>query len=227
LLLLVVSGFPGAWKRLFRGKGFQMAVLRWLDRNFEYALLAALLAALTAFSFLNVMLRYGFNSSIVWSDEVCRYSLVLSGFFSIPCWLRHKTGLRVDAFLPLFPEKLRGVFDWGASLLMLALFSYLTYGIWLVTTHSLRINLLSPTLRSRLHTSMAPSRWPSSCPVRACFRPWRSRSGGARPSKDGANDEHVAVLSGYGDTPGCRPPGRRRVRNNGHPAQVAQPGLRL
>ncbi|MDR1520031.1 MAG: TRAP transporter small permease [Planctomycetota bacterium] len=124
-----------------------MAVMRWLDKNFEYVLLAALLAVLTVFSFLNVILRYGFNSSIVWSDEVCRYSLVLSGFFSIPCWLRHKTGLRVDAFLPLFPEKLRIIFDWGASLLMLALFSYLTYGIWLVTRHSLRINLLSPTLR--------------------------------------------------------------------------------
>jgi TRAP-type C4-dicarboxylate transport system permease small subunit len=143
----VVSGFSGDGKRLFRRKGFHVAPLRWLDRNFEHVLLAALLAVLTVFSFLNVTLRYGFNSSIVWSDEVCRYSLVLSGFFSIPCWLRHKTGLRVDAFLSLFPGRIRAVFDWGASLLMLALFSYLTYGIWLVTRHSLRINLLSPTLR--------------------------------------------------------------------------------
>ncbi len=124
-----------------------MVLLRWLDKNFEYVLLAILLGILAILSFLNVVLRYGMNSSILWSDEVCRYCLVLSGFFSIPCWLRHRTGLRVDAFLPFFPAKMRSALDIIISCIMLGLFVYLTYGTWLVVRQALKISLLSPTLR--------------------------------------------------------------------------------
>ena len=124
-----------------------MALLRWLDKNFEYAVLGLLLAALTFFSFTNVVLRYGFNESIIWSDEFCRYSLVLSGFISIPCWLRHKTGLRVDALITLLPELPRKVLDYAVNIFLLFFFAYLLYGTDMVVARAMKIKLLAPTLR--------------------------------------------------------------------------------
>ena len=66
-----------------------MMFLKWLDRHFEHTVLAVLLVVLTVLSFMNVVMRYGFQSGLSWSDEVCKYSLVLSGFFSMPCWKRY------------------------------------------------------------------------------------------------------------------------------------------
>lgn len=62
-----------------------MKFLRWLDKHFEHVILAILLIVLTFFSFANVIMRYVLKGGISWSDEVCKYSLVLSGFFSVPC----------------------------------------------------------------------------------------------------------------------------------------------
>lgn len=124
-----------------------MSILKWLDKNFEYTALSVFLAVLTVFSFLNVVLRYAFGSAILWSDEVCRYALVLSGFFSIPCWLRYKNGLRVDALVILLPKSVQRALEHIVSALLLALFAYLTYGTWLAIKNALKINLLSPTLR--------------------------------------------------------------------------------
>lgn len=124
-----------------------MALLRWLDKNLELTILALLLAALTFFSFINVVLRYGFSESIIWSDEFCRYCLVISGFMSIPCWLRHKTGLRVDALITLLPELTRKVLDYIVNIFLLFFFCYLLYGTEMVVARATKIKLLAPTLR--------------------------------------------------------------------------------
>lgn len=128
-----------------------MATIRWLDKNFEYAILAVLLFTLTVFSFSNVVLRYCFGSSIIWADEVCRFALVLSGFFSIPCWVRNKTGIRVDALLVLLPAKARAVCEYAVTFAMLALFAYLLKGTGMVVAGAVRINLVSPSLQFPMH----------------------------------------------------------------------------
>lgn len=53
-----------------------MRVLKWLDKNLEIGCMAVLLIIMTALSFTNVVLRYGFSSALSWSDEVCCYCLV-------------------------------------------------------------------------------------------------------------------------------------------------------
>ena len=124
-----------------------MAIARWLDKNFEYVILAVLLMVLSFFSFGNVVLRYCFGSSIIWADEVCRYALVLSGFFSIPCWVRNGTGIRVDALLLVLPVRVRNVCEYFVDLIMIALFAYLLKGTDMVIAGAIKINLLSPALR--------------------------------------------------------------------------------
>ena len=65
-----------------------MSVLKYLEKNFELIVMSILLAIFTVLMFTNVVLRYVAKTSIVWGDEVCRYALVASTFFSIPIWIR-------------------------------------------------------------------------------------------------------------------------------------------
>lgn len=124
-----------------------MSILKWLDRHFEFGVLGLLLAVLTFFSFTNVVMRYLFNSGITWSDEVCRYALVLSGIYSVPCWIRCRTGIRVDAAVALMPKPVRRVLDYIANVLLTGFFCYLLYGTWGVIQSALKVNQLSPALR--------------------------------------------------------------------------------
>ncbi len=102
-----------------------MALMKWLEKNMEITILAVLLAIITILSFTNVVSRYIFHSSIIWSEAVCRYSLVLSGFFSIPCWIRARSGIRVDVFIQLLSKKLQHTIDVFVHAFLLVLFSYL------------------------------------------------------------------------------------------------------
>lgn len=101
-----------------------MSVLKFLEKNFELMLLAVMLAVFTVFMFLNVVLRYTSGSSIVWGDELCRYCLVTSTFFSIPIWIRRRSGIRVDAVLSLLPERIQAYLDILVHLLLLGMLGY-------------------------------------------------------------------------------------------------------
>ena len=67
-----------------------MKLIKWLDKNFELAVMAVMLAVMSILSFVNVIMRYFFKSALSWSDEVCCYCLALSAFFC-PV-LRHTDG---------------------------------------------------------------------------------------------------------------------------------------
>jgi len=124
-----------------------MKILKWLDKNFELVLLGILLAVLTSFSFTNVVLRYVVKQGIPWSDEVCKYSFVLSGFFSVPIWIRYSTGLRVEAFVGMIPKIVRKILSYLIFAVMLVFFCVMMDGILTVIEGAKRINQLSPALR--------------------------------------------------------------------------------
>lgn len=86
-----------------------MAVLKWLDKNFEICCMALLLVVMTVLSFANVVMRYCFNNALSWSDEVCCYCLALSAFFSFPATIRNRTMLRVDTFTTMLSKSTQKV----------------------------------------------------------------------------------------------------------------------
>ncbi|MBS6642878.1 MAG: TRAP transporter small permease [Clostridiaceae bacterium] len=124
-----------------------MVFLKWLDRHFEHMVLAALLVVLTVLSFMNVVMRYGFESGLSWSDEVCKYSLVLSGFFSMPCWIRYNNGIRVDALVGMLPQAVQQIFLYLTDLLMVGFLCFLTKGAVDMVVSCVRINQKSPALQ--------------------------------------------------------------------------------
>lgn len=84
-----------------------MSVLKWLDRNFEIACMAVILAIMTVLSFANVVMRYCFGSALSWSDEVCCYGLAISAFISLPATIRLRRMIRVDTFTVMLSKKLQ------------------------------------------------------------------------------------------------------------------------
>lgn len=85
----------------------RMKVLKWLDAHVEEAVLSTCLLILIVLTSANVVLRYVFNSGLTWSDEICKYCLIFSGFISISYWIRHKSGICVDALLQLVNEPVK------------------------------------------------------------------------------------------------------------------------
>ena len=99
-----------------------MKVFKWLDRHVEEMVLSICLLTLIILTSANVVLRYVFNSGLTWSDEICKYCLIFSGFISISYWIRHKSGICVDALVQVAPGPVKMVFNILAQLIVLGFF---------------------------------------------------------------------------------------------------------
>ena len=125
----------------------ELSLVKWLDKNFEYLCLAALLIIMTVLSFTNVIMRYCFKSPIGWSDEVCCYCLALSSFFCLPCSIRFRSSIRVDTLVSVLPRSARRVLELICNVIMLAFLGICVKGGLDVAAAAAEINQKSPALR--------------------------------------------------------------------------------
>jgi TRAP-type C4-dicarboxylate transport system, small permease component len=103
-----------------------MAVIRFLDENLELILMGILLGMMVLLSGMQVFFRYFVNSSLAWSEEMCRYCYVWSGFLSISYCVRKASSLKLDFIMSLLPKPV-----WKAAALVAAVFSIWIYAIFL------------------------------------------------------------------------------------------------
>ncbi|SCY66669.1 TRAP transporter small permease [Desulfoluna spongiiphila] len=84
----------------------------------EWTLFLTVMAALTAL-FASVVLRYGFNHSLAWSEELVRLVIVYTTFVGCSRAVKNGAMVRIDALVQFFP-RLKGpllLFSYGAILL--------------------------------------------------------------------------------------------------------------
>jgi len=124
-----------------------MSVLKWLDKNFEYVCLTALLIVMTALVSINVVLRYVFNSSFSWSDEVCCYCLALSAFFCLPCSIRVGNAIKVDTFAAMLNTKCRKVLALICEVVMIVFFVFCTKSGFDIAAKAASAHQKSPALQ--------------------------------------------------------------------------------
>ena len=74
--------------------------------------------------FVNVVLRYVFKSGIVWADEICRYSFVITAFLGISYCLRKRNIMQMDSIKKALPFKARFVVEIFVDLLLATYFVY-------------------------------------------------------------------------------------------------------
>jgi C4-dicarboxylate transporter DctQ subunit len=78
---------------------------RAIINRLEEGILAALLAFMTLLTFVQVVLRYVFNSGIVWSLEATTYSFAALVLFGMSYGVRTRTHIAVDLFTRKLPPK--------------------------------------------------------------------------------------------------------------------------
>lgn len=79
---------------------------------------ALALAAIFLIVFVNVVLRYGFGSSLAWAEEIARFLMVFGAFAGAGLALREGRLVEIDLFVAPLPRPLRLAVRAGAVLLM-------------------------------------------------------------------------------------------------------------
>jgi len=102
-----------------------MKILKWLDENLEKSVLFLFLVGMVLIMGIQIVARYLFNNSLVWSEEITRFLFIWSTFLSIGYCLKQKISLKIDTLVAIFPKKAQIYMHIIANLLMLAFFAYM------------------------------------------------------------------------------------------------------
>jgi len=94
----------------------------------EEGVLAALLAFMTVLTFVQVVLRYAFNSGIVWSLEATTYSFAALVLVGMSYGVRTQTHIAVDLFTRRMPKRLRRYVNLVAIIACLGYALLMLYG---------------------------------------------------------------------------------------------------
>ena len=98
--------------------------------GFEETAIAVMLGLMTLITFVNVVLRYGFNSSLIWGLEVVLILFSWLVLFGISYAVKVGAHLGVDAVINLFGPTGRKVFALIAAALCIAYALLLLKGAW-------------------------------------------------------------------------------------------------
>ncbi len=98
--------------------------------TFEETALAVIMGLMTLVTFINVVLRYGFNSSLIWGLEVTLILFAWLVIFGVSYCVKVTAHLGVDAVTNLFARRGRKVFALASALCCIAYAGLLMKGAW-------------------------------------------------------------------------------------------------
>jgi TRAP-type C4-dicarboxylate transport system permease small subunit len=98
------------------------------DRLVCWAIMVAM-ALMVAVVSVQVLLRYGFNSSLDWADDIGRLLFVTSVFLAVPIGIRHNAHISIELLVARLPDGAKGALARFVALLsagMMALIAWYT-----------------------------------------------------------------------------------------------------
>ena len=125
--------------------------LNFLDRILtffeEWTLFVTVMVALLAL-FVNVVLRYGFNYSLAWSEELVREVIIYTTLIGCSAAIKNRSMIKIDALVQLVP-RLKTPLGYFSNFVTLIFAGMMLYYGWLmaalqVTTHQKTIILRIP-----------------------------------------------------------------------------------
>ena len=69
----------------------------------EWTLFVSVMVALVSL-FVNVVMRYGFNHSLAWSEELVREGIILTTFIGCSAAIKNRSMIKIDASVQLLPR---------------------------------------------------------------------------------------------------------------------------
>lgn len=98
--------------------------------EFEETVIALLLAAMTIITFINVVLRYGFNTGLIWGLEMVSFLFAWLVLFGVSYAVKTTSHLGVDALINLFGHRVRRVIALIAGACCIAFALLMLKGAW-------------------------------------------------------------------------------------------------
>lgn len=108
-------------------------------------ILVLLMAGMVAMVFTNVVLRYGFNLGVPFSEEMARYFFVWLTFVGAVLTFRDHGHIGVEALVRLFARRGRLVFMLITNLIIIGCMGVMLYGTWL--QHDINMSVVAPISR--------------------------------------------------------------------------------
>jgi len=98
--------------------------------EFEETAIAIILGLMTLITFINVVLRYGFNTGIIWGLEATTFLFAWLVLFGMSYAVKVTAHLGVDAVISLFNPSLRRIVAIVATVLCIVYAALLVKGAW-------------------------------------------------------------------------------------------------
>jgi C4-dicarboxylate transporter DctQ subunit len=93
----------------------------------EWTLFIIVISALLSL-FANVVMRYGFNYTLAWSEELVRIVIIYSTFVGASVAVKQRSMIRIDAVVQLFPRLKSGLTFYTSILMLIFAWMMLYYG---------------------------------------------------------------------------------------------------
>jgi C4-dicarboxylate transporter DctQ subunit len=93
----------------------------------EWTLFVIVIAALLSL-FANVVLRYGFNYTLAWSEELVRIVIIYSTFVGASVAVKQRAMIRIDAVVQIFPKLKPGLTIYTNLLMLFFAWMMVNYG---------------------------------------------------------------------------------------------------
>ncbi len=104
--------------------------MRFINRA-EEAVICILLVTTTLLVFVDVVMRFGFNSGFMWSQELTLHMSAWMVLFGASYGLKVGSHIGMDSFVKLFPRTGRRILTGIAAILALGYCGLIFYGSWI------------------------------------------------------------------------------------------------
>ena len=115
-------------------------ILTFLDKILsffeDWTLFISVFVALLAL-FINVVLRYGFNYSLAWSEELVREVIIFTTFIGCSAAVKNRSMIKIDATVQLLP-KLKVPLTFFSNFVIMIFAGMMIYYGWLMAALQLR-----------------------------------------------------------------------------------------
>lgn len=123
--------------------------------NLEEILASSLLIFTTFLVFIQVVLRYMFNYSLYWSEELSRMLIVWFIFLGSSMAVRDKAHVNMDALANIIPKAIKDIIDIIINLICIVFCVLVVYGGFKILSTALRLNLMATSVKLPLFVPYA------------------------------------------------------------------------
>lgn len=102
----------------------------------DWTLFISVIVALVSL-FVNVVLRYGFNYSLAWSEELVREVIIYTTFIGCSAAVKNRSMIKIDASVQLFP-RIKTAFTYFSNAVVMIFAGMMIYYGWLMAALQVR-----------------------------------------------------------------------------------------